>query len=108
MKARLSQVPSVCFLLLQLALILQSLSQYTAHTRKRQVEISQTLLQQCCLRAMMLEYSFGMTEEANLIREAVNASMEAEIVTEDIAQKGAKSYGTNHVGKWLVNYINQY
>ena len=57
--------------------------------------------------AMMLEYSFGMTEEANLIREAVNASMEAEIVTEDIAQKGAQSYGTNQVGKWLVNYINQ-
>lgn len=55
--------------------------------------------------AMMLEYSFGMNTEAELIRDAVNASMEAEIVTEDIANKGAKSFGTSQVGKWLVDYI---
>ena len=57
--------------------------------------------------AMMLEYSFNLKEEASLIRNAVNASMEAEVVTEDIAAKGAKAYKTSEVGKWLVDYIEK-
>lgn len=43
-------------------------------------------------------------EEGALIREAVNASMDAGIVTEDIAN-GAKAYSTSEVGDWIANYI---
>ena len=57
--------------------------------------------------AMMLEYAFNLKAEADLIRKAVDASMEAEVVTEDIAAKGAKAYKTSEVGKWLVDYIEK-
>ena len=50
------------------------------------------------------EYAFSMMEEGALIREAVAASMDAEIVTEDIAS-GGKAYSTSDVGEWIVNYI---
>ncbi len=54
--------------------------------------------------ALMFEYAFGMMEQGALIREAVAASMDAGIITEDIAD-GAKSYSTSEVGEWIVNYI---
>lgn len=54
--------------------------------------------------AMMFEYAFDMNEEGKLIRDAVTASMEAGIVTEDIAD-GAKSYSTSEVGEWIVEWI---
>lgn len=57
--------------------------------------------------AMMLEYAFGLKEEARLIREAVNASIEIGIVTEDIAGEGSKAYKTSEVGEYIVNYISQ-
>uniref|UniRef100_UPI004026FD41 isocitrate/isopropylmalate family dehydrogenase n=1 Tax=Candidatus Limisoma sp. TaxID=3076476 RepID=UPI004026FD41 len=57
--------------------------------------------------AMMLEYSFNLEAEAELIRKAVNASMDAGVVTEDIASDGAKAYHTSEVGKWLVDYIEK-
>ena len=57
--------------------------------------------------AMMLEYSFNLEAEAELIRKAVNASMDAGVVTEDIASNGAKAYRTSEVGKWLVDYIEK-
>lgn len=56
--------------------------------------------------AMMFEYAFDLMEEGKLIREAVNASMNEGIVTEDIAN-GAKAYSTSEVGEWIVNYINK-
>lgn len=56
--------------------------------------------------ALMFEYAFKMMEEGALIREAVNASLEAGIVTEDIAD-GGKSYSTSEVGEWIVNYIEK-
>ncbi|MCE1156322.1 MAG: 3-isopropylmalate dehydrogenase, partial [Bacteroidales bacterium] len=43
-------------------------------------------------------------DEGALIREAVAASMEAGVVTEDIAS-GGKAYSTSEVGEWIVNYI---
>lgn len=55
--------------------------------------------------AMMLEYSFSLTQEAGLIRQAVNASLDAGIVTEDIAGKNAHSYRTSEVSRWLSAYI---
>ena len=54
--------------------------------------------------ALMFEYAFNMPEEGKLIRDAVTASMEAGIVTEDIAS-GGKAYKTSEVGEWLVKYI---
>lgn len=55
--------------------------------------------------AMMLEYAFGMQEEAALIRRAVDASMEQNIRTQDIQVEGEKNYSTSELGEWLVNYI---
>lgn len=54
--------------------------------------------------ALMFEYAFGLMDEGKLIREAVSASIDAGIVTIDIAQ-GDKSYKTSEVGKWIVDYI---
>jgi 3-isopropylmalate dehydrogenase len=55
--------------------------------------------------ALMFEYAFGLMDEGKAIRDAVNASMESGIVTEDIA-KGGKVYKTSEVGKWIVNKLN--
>jgi 3-isopropylmalate dehydrogenase len=55
--------------------------------------------------ALMFEYAFGMIAEGALIREAVAASMEAGIVTEDISSN-EKSYKTSEVGQWIEKYIN--
>jgi len=54
--------------------------------------------------ALMFEYGFGLMEEGAMIREAVNASMEAGIVTEDIAD-GGKAYSTSEVGEWIREYL---
>ena len=54
--------------------------------------------------ALMFEYAFNLMEEGALIREAVTASMEAGIVTADIAE-GAKAYSTSEVGDWIAAYI---
>ena len=57
--------------------------------------------------AMMFEYAFNAKEEGALIRRAVAASLEAGVVTEDLAGKGAKAYKTSEVGKWLCDYIGR-
>jgi 3-isopropylmalate dehydrogenase len=54
--------------------------------------------------ALMFEYAFKLHDEGRLIREAVAASMEAGIVTEDIAQ-GGKPCSTSDVGDWIATYI---
>jgi len=56
--------------------------------------------------ALMFEYAFGMMAEGAVIREAVAASMDANVVTEDIADN-AKAYSTSEVGEWIVNYISK-
>ena len=53
--------------------------------------------------AMMFEYAFGLMEEGALIRKAVEASLEANYVTEDITKEDAKS--TSQVGDWITKYI---
>lgn len=55
--------------------------------------------------AMMFEYSFGLTEEGRGIRNAVAASIEAGVVTEDLAGEGAKAYSTSEVGDWVAAHI---
>lgn len=54
--------------------------------------------------ALMFEYGFGLMEEGALIREAVNASLEEGIVTEDITD-GGNPCSTSEVGEWIVEYI---
>lgn len=55
--------------------------------------------------ALMFEYAFNLKEEAALIRQAVNASLEQNFVTEDIDKAQAKK--TSEVGDWLANYISK-
>jgi 3-isopropylmalate dehydrogenase len=54
--------------------------------------------------ALMFEYAFGLMEEGALIRKAVNASLEADFVTEDICSNG-QPHSTSEVGEWIVKYI---
>lgn len=56
--------------------------------------------------AMMFEYAFELKAEGALIRNAVDASMNARIVTEDIAL-GDKPSTTSQVGDWIVDYIKK-
>lgn len=54
--------------------------------------------------AMLFEY-FNLTAEGKLIREAVNASLDANVRTPEIQVEGGAKYGTKEVGAWIVNYI---
>ena len=56
--------------------------------------------------AMLFEY-FELKEEGALIREAVNASLNANVRTPEIQGEGAPHYGTREVGAWIVEYINK-
>ena len=54
--------------------------------------------------AMMFETGFGLHDEGAAIREVVNKSLAAGIVTEDLAD-GGEAYGTTQVGDWLAENI---
>jgi 3-isopropylmalate dehydrogenase len=54
--------------------------------------------------ALMFEYAFGLKNEAEHIRKAVNDSLNAGIVTEDIAFDG-NAYKTSEVGEWICKQI---
>lgn len=54
--------------------------------------------------AMMLEYSFKLTEESAAIMRAVEASIRAGVVTEDISDKG-KGRKTSETGDWISDHI---
>ena len=53
--------------------------------------------------AMLLELSLDLMDEAQAIRDAVSKSIDAGIVTEDIAEE--KAYKTSEVGDWLAANI---
>jgi 3-isopropylmalate dehydrogenase len=53
--------------------------------------------------ALMFEYAFKLNTEANMIRTAVDASLIAGVVTEDIDKSNPSS--TSAVGDWLAAYI---
>jgi 3-isopropylmalate dehydrogenase len=55
------------------------------------------------LSAAMLLESLDLLEEAQLIRDAVNKSLEEGVVTVDINKE--KAYKTSEVGDWLAKYI---
>lgn len=54
--------------------------------------------------AMLFEH-FDLMEEGKLIREAVDASLDANIRTPEIQIENGQKYGTTEVGQWIVNYI---
>lgn len=56
------------------------------------------------LSAAMLLESLDLLDEAKVVRDAVNQSLDAGVVTEDIAKDGKVSK-TSEVGNWLANYI---
>lgn len=57
--------------------------------------------------AMMFEYAFKMKDEADIIRRAVDASMEQNVRTGDIQVEGIRPYSTSEVGEWICNYIRK-
>lgn len=57
--------------------------------------------------AMLFEY-FNLTNEGTLIRQAVDASLDANVRTPEIQVEGAPKYGTKEVGEWIVNWIEQH
>jgi len=57
--------------------------------------------------AMLFEYAFNLNEEAVLIRKAVEASLEAGAVTEDLTDDKSKALSTSAVGDWIVDYIRK-
>ncbi|RXP44974.1 3-isopropylmalate dehydrogenase [Lutibacter sp. HS1-25] len=56
------------------------------------------------LSAAMMFENFGLQEEGQVIRDAVNKALNEGIVTEDLAD-GGKAYGTKEVGDWLAAAI---
>jgi 3-isopropylmalate dehydrogenase len=55
--------------------------------------------------AMMFDLAFNLKKEAELIRTAVEKSIEADYVTEDLNRSDPKS--TSDVGYWISNYISK-
>jgi 3-isopropylmalate dehydrogenase len=53
--------------------------------------------------AMLLEVALDLNDEAQAVRNVVDRSMEAGVVTEDIAE--GKSYKTSQVGDWLADNL---
>lgn len=54
--------------------------------------------------AMLLEH-LGLKQEGAAVREAVDQAVKSGIVTEDIAEKGAKTYSTTEVGDYIAANI---
>lgn len=57
--------------------------------------------------AMLLEH-FGLKAEGQLIRNAVNASLDANVRTPEIQVPGGEHYGTTEVGAWIVDWIGKH
>lgn len=66
--------------------------------------IANPLAQILCV-AMLFEH-FGLTQEGAIVREAVRASLDANVRTPEIQIEGGAHYGTREVGAWIVNYIS--
>jgi 3-isopropylmalate dehydrogenase len=54
--------------------------------------------------AMMFEYAFNLTAESHLIKEAVEKSIEENVVTVDLNKENPRS--TSEVGDWIAQYIS--
>ena len=62
-------------------------------------------LAQILSAAMLLEH-FSLNDEGALIRQAVDASLVANVRTPEIQVNGGAHYGTKEVGAWIVDYID--
>lgn len=56
--------------------------------------------------AMLFEY-FDLKEEGAMVRQAVQASLDANVRTPEIQVEGGAKYGTKEVGTWIVDYIKK-
>ncbi len=56
--------------------------------------------------AMLFEY-FDLKKEGELIRKAVDASLDQNVRTPEIQVAGGAKYGTKEVGAWLVDWIKK-
>ena len=63
-------------------------------------------LAQILSAAMLLEH-FGLNKEGALVREAVTASLDANVRTPEIQVADGAKYGTKEVGEWIVRYIEK-
>ncbi|MDE5745236.1 MAG: 3-isopropylmalate dehydrogenase [Paramuribaculum sp.] len=54
--------------------------------------------------AMLFDY-FNLKDEAKVVREAVNASLDACVRTPDIQVEGKTPFGTQAVGEWIADYV---
>ena len=57
--------------------------------------------------AMLFEY-FDLQEEGQLVRRAVDASLDACVRTPEIQVEEGQFYGTKEVGAWIVDYIQNH
>ena len=57
------------------------------------------------LSAAMLLESFNLLDESKKIKDAVNASLDANFVTEDISKEASKS--TSEVGDWVADWVKK-
>ncbi len=57
------------------------------------------------LSAAMLLESFNLLDEAQKVKDAVNASLDANFVTEDISKEASKS--TSEVGDWVADWVKK-
>ncbi|MDR3129060.1 MAG: 3-isopropylmalate dehydrogenase [Tannerellaceae bacterium] len=55
--------------------------------------------------ALMFDYAFKLSEEAALIRQAVDASIASNVVTPDIASSGIAPASTTDVGDFIATHI---
>ena len=55
---------------------------------------------------VIFEY-FDLKAEGALIRQAVDASLDANVRTPEIQVEGGAKYGTKEIGEWLVDYIRK-
>lgn len=56
--------------------------------------------------AMLFEY-FNLKAEGQLIREAVDAALDANVRTPEIQVEDTAPWGTREIGEWLVDYITK-
>ncbi|MDE5821620.1 MAG: 3-isopropylmalate dehydrogenase [Paramuribaculum sp.] len=54
--------------------------------------------------AMLFDY-FDMKDEADIVKKAVNASMDNFVRTPDIQVEGKEAFGTQSVGEWIARYV---
>ena len=58
--------------------------------------------------SMMLDYTYNLKDESNLINKAVESSLLNGYKTSDLIIKSEKAYSTNEVGDYIVKFIQEY